>query len=255
MLIISDSFWNEIKNLILDQKSHRGRPWHDPKMTLSGIFYIMKTGAQWHCLPDYYGKPTTVHGRFIVWIKSGIFEKILKRSIRCATKRLGSPKSFFIDTSSVKAPFANFSGKNPTDRAKRGIKKGIVIDMNRIILSIMVHAANKHDARLVLPHAKALKRYLKNPKVLAADAAFDAKALRRALAQQNLALHSSTNTRRNKSMRRIHSNGRWRIEQIFGIQQWYRGIKTCWNKMHGSFLALCQLVAAIHNFKLAGIFG
>jgi len=38
------------------------------------------------------------------------------------------PESFIIDTSSIKAPFARFGGKNPTDRAKNGVKKGIVID-------------------------------------------------------------------------------------------------------------------------------
>lgn len=169
--------------------------------------------------------------------------------------RLQAIGSFFIDTSSMESPFANFSGKNPTDRAKRGIKKGIVVDMKRIILSITIHAANKHDSKIVLPHVKNLERYLKRPKVLSADAAYDAKSLRKALAEHNIALKASTNTRRNQSVHRIYSKGRWRIEQIFGIQQWYRGIKTCWNKQHSSVLALCQFTAAVHNFRLAGIFG
>lgn len=64
MLIISDSIWNEIKNLIPEKKSKVGRPQNDQKTTLSAILYIMTTGAQWHQLPDYYGRPTTVHGRF-----------------------------------------------------------------------------------------------------------------------------------------------------------------------------------------------
>lgn len=49
--------------------------------------------------------------------------------------------------------------------------------------------------------------------------------------------------------------GRWRIEQIFGIQNWFRGIKFCWTKTKKAFLALCQFASLIHNFKLAGIFG
>ena len=64
MLIISENVWNEIKNIIPEKKSKVGRPQKDPKTVLSGIFYIIVTGAQWHQLPDYYGKPTTVHGRF-----------------------------------------------------------------------------------------------------------------------------------------------------------------------------------------------
>lgn len=45
------------------------------------------------------------------------------------------------------------------------------------------------------------------------------------------------------------------MEQIFGIQQWSRGIKMCWRKTKESFLVLCQFFSAVHNFRLVGIFG
>src|ERR1700689_5114463 len=118
MLMISENLWNEIKTIIPVKKSRIGRPQKDQKLVLSGIFYTMITGAQWHQLPDYYGRPTTIHGRFRIWIKSGIFEQVLEKSIDIAVKYLGSPECFFNDTSSIKAPFAKFGGKNPTDRAK-----------------------------------------------------------------------------------------------------------------------------------------
>lgn len=255
MLRISDNIWNEIKTVIPSKKSKVGRPQNDPQVVLSGIFYIMITGAQWHKLPDYYGKPTSVHGRFRIWIKSGVFEQILMKSIDIAIKQLGSPKAFLSDTSSAKAPLARFGGKNPTDRAKNGVKKGMVIDWNRIILSIIVDSANKHDSKLLMPHIAQIKRFLDRPKVLATDSAWDVAALRRSLAQENLALFASTNVRRNKSKRKLRPGGRWKIEQIFGIQQWNRGIKFCWAKTKESFLAFCQFASAIHNFKLVGVFG
>jgi len=77
MLIISENIWNEIK-IIMPEKKRTGRPPYDARMILSGVFYIMTTGAQWRCLPDYYGKPTTVHGRFRAWVKDGIFDQIFK---------------------------------------------------------------------------------------------------------------------------------------------------------------------------------
>src|SRR5262245_455205 len=116
MLIISDAVWNEIKNVIPAKTSKIGRPQKDPRMTLSGIFYIMITGIQWRYLPDYYGKFTTIHGRFRIWIKTGVFNQILMKSINAAIKCLGIPQSFMSDTNSCKAPFAKFGGKNPTDR-------------------------------------------------------------------------------------------------------------------------------------------
>jgi putative transposase len=175
MLIISDKLWNEIKNVIPEKKSKIGRPQKDQKLTLSGIFYIMMTGAQWHQLPDYYGHPTTVHGRFRIWVKSGVFDQILLKSITIAVQFLGSPEAFFSDTSSIKAPLANFSGKNPTDRAKRGVKKGIVIDWNKIILSVLIDSANRHDSKLLMPHIEHIKKFLDTPKVMSTDSAWDVK--------------------------------------------------------------------------------
>lgn len=254
MLIIADVVWNEIKTII-PKASNLGRPQHDPKKVLSGILYIMVTGAQWRCLPDCYGKPSTVHGRFRIWVEIGLFNKILAKSINIAVQKYGKPASFFSDTSSSKAPLARFGGKNPTDRAKNGIKKGIVIDWNRIILSVLVDAANTHDSKLLIPHMENIKQFLDMPKVMATDSAWDSKKLRDQLSQMNLALHAATNPRRDRSKKKIRPGGRWKIEQIFGIQQWNRGIKFCWTKTKESFLALCQFASANHNFKLAGLFG
>lgn len=253
--MISDNVWNEIKTIIPEKKSIVGRPLSDSKMALSGIFYIMVTGAQWRCLPDYYGKPTTVHGRFMSWVKDGVFDQIFQKSIVMAIQTLGSPQCFFNDTSISKAPFAKFGGKNPTDRRKNGVKKGMVIDINQIILSLLIDSANRNDAKLLMPHVKNLEKFLDTPKVMSTDSAWDIELLRKNLAQKNIALHAATNVRRSKTKRKIKSGGRWRIEQIFGMQQWNRGIKFCWTKTKESFLALCQFVSAIHNFKLAGVFG
>lgn len=255
MLMIADNVWNEIKTVIPEKKSKVGRPLSDSQLVLSGIFYILVTGAQWRCLPDYYGKKATVHGRFRIWVKAGIFDFILAKSVEVAVKKMGIPECFFSDTSSVKAPLAKFSGKNPTDRGKKGIKKGLAIDMNQIILSILIDAANTHDSQLLMPHIESLKKFVDKPKVLVTDSACDVEQLRKDCAKENIALHASTNVRRNKKKRKIKSGGRWRIEQVFGIQQWNRGIKFCWTKTKESFLALCQFISAIHNFKLAGIFG
>jgi putative transposase len=254
MLIISNNVWNEIAPIIPGKKDKVGRPLSDSRLVLSGVFYIMLTGAQWRQLPDYYGKPSTVHGRFRAWVMSGVFAKILERSIDVAVRQLGEPKSFFTDTASVKAPLARFGGKNPTDRAKNGVKKGLVIDWNRIVLSVISAAANRHDSKLLLPHFPALKRYLRTPKVMATDSAWDSAKLRREAAAENLALFASTNPRGDKLKRIIRPGGRWRIEQVLGIQQWYRGVKFCWTKSQDSFLALCQFASSLHNFRLAGIF-
>ncbi|MBA3953776.1 transposase [Candidatus Dependentiae bacterium] len=120
--MISENIRNEIKNVFPKKKSKVGRPPTNQKLVVSGILYTLTTGCQWHNLPDYYGKPTTVHGWFRIWVKFKIFDKVLLKSIDAAIQHIDSPKCFITDTSSAKAPFAKFSGKNSTDRSKMGVK-------------------------------------------------------------------------------------------------------------------------------------
>jgi transposase len=57
-------FLERNKNNNSTKKSKVGKPPKDAKLVLSGIFYIISSGAQWRLLPDYYGKTSTVHGKF-----------------------------------------------------------------------------------------------------------------------------------------------------------------------------------------------
>ncbi|NBQ17727.1 IS5 family transposase [bacterium] len=252
MLIIPENIWKQIEHLIPQKKSAVGRPQKDRKLTLSAIFYLLKEGCSWHGLPDYYGKPTTIHGRFRQWIKDGVFNEIFFTSIKSAISKYGEPECFYTDTTSIKAPHANFGGKNPTDRKKNGVKKSIVCDKNRVVLSLLISSANTHDVNLLIPHLENLTQYVKtnNPKVMITDSAWDSEKIRSALAKENIALLAATNPRRDKHKKKYSPSGRWVIEQIFGILHWKRGIKFCWTKTKESFLSLSLLACSAYNFQL-----
>ena len=55
----------------------RGIPREDDQRVLSGIFWILRTGAPWRDLPDRYGPYTTVYNRFVRWRKAGVWERIM----------------------------------------------------------------------------------------------------------------------------------------------------------------------------------
>ncbi len=256
MFRISEKIWERIKILIPSKKSKIGRPRKDSKTILDGIFFVMHTGIQWGLLPSYYGAVSTVHGTFMRWVKEGIFQKILKMSIELSIEILGKPQSFHYDTSSQKAPFARFSGYNPTDRKKQGVKKGVVIDFKKIILSLSFDPANVHDSKTLESHLENIKQFTEEkPLVLSADSAFDDTKLRKKCADYNLALNASTNVRRDKNKQKLKVGGQWKSEQVFGILHWNRGIKFCWLKLKESALAFLQFAAAVHNFRLVGVFG
>jgi transposase len=45
---------------------------------LSGIFWILRTGARWRDLPECYGAWQSVYGRFNRWSRDGTIDKVLE---------------------------------------------------------------------------------------------------------------------------------------------------------------------------------
>ena len=73
---LSDDEWKVIEPL-LPQKS-RGVPRVDDRRVLSGIFWILRTGAPWRDLLECYGPYTTCYNRFNRWRKAGIWDELME---------------------------------------------------------------------------------------------------------------------------------------------------------------------------------
>src|SRR5690606_41199485 len=74
---LSDREWAVIAPLLPNKP--RGVARVDDRRVISGIFYILRTGAPWRDLPDRYGPPTTVYNRYNRWAKQGVWLCIFER--------------------------------------------------------------------------------------------------------------------------------------------------------------------------------
>lgn len=251
MSSISDNLWFEIKHIIPAKKTTVGRPQFCPRRTLNAIFFVLRTGCQWQELPRSMGVASTIHGKFMHWSRIGIFEKILCVSREYYLSNNMDNIWFSIDSTSKKAPFAIFGGKNPTDRSKLGIKQIVIVDKKGAPLKVAVAPANIHDSKLlekmVVEPAQVLS-------ILTADSAFDCLRLRKHCKKKNVVLLASTNKRRNKNLHQYRPSNRWIVERTIGWFSWYRGLKICWSKTIESHLALLQLAASVQLFRMGGIF-
>lgn len=241
---IPERILDAIEHILPKKKSKVGRPETPPRKAFAGMWYVDKTGCQWSMLPSEFGKPSTVHGKFMKWCRSGIFDKIMKMARKLYMKKNQKNNWLAVDTSSRKAPFANFSGKNPTDRGKRGIKYAVLVDRKGLPINVDVGAANTHDSKFLPSLLNQLKTQ-KKLTIIAADSAFDAKKLYQECKQKNLALIASPNQRRKKDVHKFNIPNRWVVEQSFGILSWYRGLKICWSKTLEASLAFLQLACSI----------
>ncbi len=251
---IPDELWCEIKNIIPQKETPVGRPEFDRRKALDGIIYILHSGTKWDYLPERYGCTTTVHGKFMKWTRAGIFRKIMTKAREYYRRRNSKNNWYAFDTISRKAPFAKFGGKNPTDRAKRGIKHLAIVDRKGAPLFVDVAPANRHDAKLLKPIINQMRKS-KQIRILAADSAFDVEKLRSECKIKNIALIAVPNRKRRKNIHVFQVPHRWIIEQTFGILSWYRGLKTCWAKTRESALSFLQIACSLRLFRMAGIFG
>ncbi len=251
---IPDSMWESIKDIFPKKKSKIGRPELCKRKTLEGILYVLKSGCQWNLLPSEYGKYKTVHAKFMKWSKKKVFKKLITIARKEYQKRNSKNNWYCFDTLSKKAPFAKFSGKNPTDRAKRGIKQSILVDRKGAPLFASIAPANIHDSQLFEPVVKNLRKS-KNIRIIAADSAFDVKRLYKFCKKKNLALIASTNPRRDKNKHKFHAPYRWIVEQTFGILSWFRGLKNCWSKTFEASDSFLQIACSLRLFKMIGIYG
>jgi transposase len=77
---LSDAQWALIEPVVRPKQraDGRGRPWRDPRTVLSGVLWVLGTGAQWRELPEGYPSFQTCHRRFQQWVRAGTLEKALR---------------------------------------------------------------------------------------------------------------------------------------------------------------------------------
>ena len=189
------------------KKQKRGRAQADQRRCFEGILYILRSGAQWKLLPPYFGPPSTVHGAFMRWAKSGIFDKILEKVRRYYLKKNDKNIWYAIDANHAKVPLAKFSGKSPVDRRKRGVKKTIIVDRRGAPLFVAVGPGNTHDSQFFTEVVSQIPSKEK-PQILVADSAYDVKKFRKFCSKKNIAFVATTKPRREKNKRKIYPKHR-----------------------------------------------
>lgn len=248
---ITDSFWNEIKNVIPKKKTLVGRPEWSSRKTLEGILYVLDNGCKWLALPKEFGNPKTIHGKFIKWCEMKVFDSMQKQ-ILYKYKQTNSLKWLAIDASHRKSPLAKWGGKNPTDRARNGIKVHLLVDWNGAPLRSIFGPSNQHDSKMFEKLIDAMHEWLppSESTIIAADSAYDVRKLHVSAKKKGYILLASTNKRRDKNKQIYHPRGRWIIERTFGWINWCRGLKTCWSKHQFSYAGLFTFACSIQLFEM-----
>ena len=271
--------WRKLKKHLPRKKSNKtnkrgGRPRVSDRAVANAIWYVLWTGCQWKALHrDWFGvSASVVHERFQRWRQMGLFEKLLKWMAEHYAKESGgiSWKWQAMDSKNSPAPLGGEkTGKNPTDRGKRGVKMNLLVDQSGAPLSVVLSGANRHDkvSAVELIVSIALKRPAQKEQHLCADQAYDASDVREFASSEGYTTHIKINPRKKEttdssgeSSQRKDSDGelyparRWVVERTISWLVKRRSLRTRWSKKAGNWLALVQLACAHILLNLA-VFG
>ncbi len=157
-----------------------------------------------------------------------------------------------IDSKSVSTPLGGeATGRNPTDRGKRGAKVHILVDERGAPLAIDISGANQHDKWSVddLIFSVVVARPT-SEQHLCLDKAYDAADIHQLVSQANYQGHISHRWRRGEPLpepipdNQKHPARRWVVERTLGWLAKRRSIRTRWCKKPENWLAFVQFACA-----------
>ncbi len=85
---MTDQQWARLQPLLPPQRRQTGRPARDHRTVLSGILWVLRTGAPWRDLPERFGPWSTVRSRFRRWTAAGVWQRVLE-ALQCEADREG----------------------------------------------------------------------------------------------------------------------------------------------------------------------
>ena len=125
-----------------------GRPAMDKRKALRGVFWVLDNGAKWKDLPREFGAKSAVHKYFTTWVRSGVFENIMRDAGELVEERNGYRLyECFVDATFSKAKGGG-DGIGVT-KAGKGVKIMVLVDARGLPISVTTCSASPHESQLV----------------------------------------------------------------------------------------------------------
>lgn len=252
---LPDELWERVEPILARHypPARTGRPRADLRLVLDGIVFRMRSGCQWNQLPERFGPDSTVHGWFQRFVEDGVLEEIWAELVR-ECEALGAVQWEWQAADGVmgKSRFSGDKrGPNPTDRAKSGTKKSVIVEQQGGPLGVAIEGANVHDTKLLeqtieaivveRPDAEQLVQHL------CLDKAYDNPTGEAACEQAGYVPHIRRigEEKLNPAGNKTHPARRWVVERTIAWLQKCRALLIRYDKKAENYLGLIQLACAL----------
>jgi putative transposase len=250
---LPDELWERIEPILLRRYpiAATGRPRADLRLVLDAIIYRMRSGVQWNRLPRSFGADSTVHGWFQRFVADGVLEEIWAALVtECDELGLVLWEWQAADGVMGKSRFeGDKRGPNPTDRAKQGTKKSVIVEQHGGPLGVAIDGANVHDTKLLAATIEAVvvERPAEVAQHLCLDKAYDNPTGEAACEAGGYVPHIRRIGEEKLDVRgeKTHPARRWVVERTIAWLQRCRAILIRYDKKSENYKGMVQLACAL----------
>ncbi len=252
---IPDPLWDVAQAIIVefDPPKRRGRKPVDPRLILDTLIFRLRSGCQWNHLPSELADDSTAHRRFQKWQALGLFDRLWATLVEhCDALNEVQWEWQAADAVMGKARMGGDQiGPNPTDRAKPGTKRSLLVEGQGGPLSLVAAGANVHDTKLLRATLEAIiverprptKRKLQN---LCLDKGYDNPTGRAAVEGLGYRVHlRRIGEEPTPRSQRSYPPRRWVVERTIGWLNKCRAILVRYDKKVENYLALLKLACTL----------
>jgi putative transposase len=253
----SDELWALIEPILAEHDPPKqGPPRIDQRGAFDAIIFRLRTGCQWNRLPWEYPDDSSVHRTFQRWVKLGIFARVWA-VVQEQCEDLGGCDWEWqaADGWLGKARMGGEDiGPNPTDRAKPGVKRSLLVEADGGPLAITIAGANVPDAQLLAQTIDAIVLERPEPEPdfpqhLCLDKGYDNDTGWEATIDHDYDPHIAMIRDERPARPKLHKARRWVVERTIGWLARCRGILIRWEKIAANYLGLLQVACALLWFR------
>ena len=152
------------------------------------------------------------------------------------------------------------TGPNPTDRAKRGTKRSLLVEGNGVPVGLAVAGANVNDFKLARETLESIpirrpRPSLHRPQNLCLDKGYDYDEVRQLAREFRFTAHIRSRGEEAKALKRRagFKARRWVAERTHSWMNRFRRILTRWEKKPENYIGMLHLTLATITLQASGL--
>lgn len=265
---IPDALWERILPLLPPRPSHP-LGCHNPRVAdrraMDAIFFLLRTGCQWGAL-DATGicSHSSSHRRFQEWTAAGVFVNLWAGGLQEYDELKGLDWEWLaMDGAMTKAPLGGErTGRNPTDRGKRGTKRSLLTEANGMPVGLAVEGANRHDKKLAEATLESIpverpEPTEGEPQGMCLDKGYDYEDTRELVREFGFTAHVRSRGEEAEELKREAGEKarRWVVERTHSWMNRFRRILIRWEKKVENYFGMLHFACALITYRGAGLLG